>query len=324
MEELDPRVKKTLEEGYLLRAPEGAGAAYFLMDPEGAAQFVIKPMDEDILCLNNPKWCASPFNDPDFRLKNSIPLYRCPQTEVLASRVAEALDLSHITPRAEMGIVYSKQFHDICDALDREARKGFRFDKEKLCSIQEYIPETRMLYDVLQEWQTDDLSNEQIEARIDQTEFEEANLFIWTTYDTDAHAGNLLLYPKYLPEEGEPLFGLKKIDNGLCFPEKNSGLLNSLSVLPNAKQPISPSLREKIANIPVDTIDELLEKYEMQSTRTAFMERIEILQTLALREAITLEEIDFRLQLLQNEQGRELALGPIDLDQMRNPCLVTT
>ena len=51
----------TLETGTLALEPEGMGGTYILYDSHNIPQFIIKPVDEDIFCLHNPKHFASPF-----------------------------------------------------------------------------------------------------------------------------------------------------------------------------------------------------------------------------------------------------------------------
>jgi hypothetical protein len=72
-------IEHLLLEGMIIPVEQGAGAAYFLLDSLSVPRYVIKPIDEDIFCLNNRKHFASPFNGPEFRVRDDIPLYRSAQ-----------------------------------------------------------------------------------------------------------------------------------------------------------------------------------------------------------------------------------------------------
>ncbi len=279
------QLDKALTEGVLISIEEGYGGAYFLQGSQGHLLFVIKPVDEDIFCLNNRKCYGSPFNHSKLRVRDEIPLYRSAQTDALASDIAEIIGLSHITPRASMALVYQEHFSE-----------------EKLCSVQEYIPQAHELFELLQTWIDAEWSAEQLEKAFDQTNFEQTNLFVWLLYDTDAHAGNFLAY-----EKNSEVYHLKKIDNNLSFPEKNAHLDNTLSLLPNANQTLSQELKTRIATLPMQKMIQKFHDYEMQPAIQAFEERVEVLKILANGPDISLKEIDLRLSLLK--YSKELALS---------------
>jgi hypothetical protein len=305
--------QEVLSRGKLISTPSGIGGAYFLVDQNEKPLFVVKPFDEDILCLNNRKRYASPFIAPPYRVRQEIPLYRSHQTDSLSYRIAELLNIPEITPRATFGIFRSEDFYDLSEKIPNEEKENFfqttgAYNKEKLCSVQEYFSHEQDLVGLSSMWVEKEFSDVQIEKCIDQHDFERANFFIWVLYDCDAHGGNILVYQKAEDSEKKPIYGLKKIDNGLSFPEKNVSLVNLLAYLPNAQSKLSAELKILIFQIPVEQIIEELRKWELETTIEAFVERIEVLQELARRD-LSIHEINLRLSALELMSGRELALS---------------
>lgn len=314
-------IDEVLKKGSLLPNSSGCGSAYFLVDGQGIARYVVKPIDEDIFCLNNRKEFASIFNDEEHRVREDIPLYRSAQTDAFCSDVAFLAGLETVTPRAVMGILKEDGFFDFTHWIASEEKDHFIAqtglpDFEKLASIQEFIPDSQDLIEVLHDFYKEGLSDEEITSRFDQKNFEEVCLFLWLSYDTDAHGGNFLAFVKGIDENGEKIYGIKKIDNGLSFPEKNTRYVNILSWAPNAILPISQELKQKIANLPTEQILSAMDDYGLSSCKEAFMERLEIMKELAQREEMTLGEVDLRLTFFSYEQGKELALSPMTTQQI--------
>jgi hypothetical protein len=230
-----------------------------------------------------------------------MPLYRSSMREVMAYQVALLIGTESAVPKTSFGIIQSEQFHDLSDGIAYSELKRFLeycgpADKEKLCSVQEYVQNSKSLGEALQDFQMQSLSNEEIGNRFDQREFEDANILIWTTYDTDAHSGNILVYPKGTDEIGNEILGLKKIDNGLAFPDKNQNLRNALAYMPNAKIALSEEGRAKIAAIDVDALTKEFESMGLESAVPALRERIAHLKTLANEPGITIKEINNAMQ----------------------------
>lgn len=313
--------EKAFENGKLVVSNNGYGAAYFLLDENSLPLFVVKPFDEDILCLNNRKHFASPFNDAHIRVRRAIPLYRSMQAEALAYHIAQEMDLSHITPKTVISILKNEAFYDISDTLNGDEKERFILhaggaDREKLCSIQEYLPHMRELFDLTKVWIDGSYSDKEIEDSINQRDFEDAILLIWMLYDTDAHAGNIQVIPIR-----EGFYGLKKCDNGLTFPEKNRTLFNSLAFLPNARHPPSEELRHKIREIPIERLIVLIEEYGMEKSLSAFLERVEVVQELNEREDLSISEINLRLRALELPSGKKLALSPLPREVLEQQIL---
>jgi hypothetical protein len=272
----------------------GVGGSYFLLDHEGNKRYVIKPLDEDAGCINSEGY-ATPFGMSP--LRSNMPLYRSSMREVLASILAESIGVSSVVPKTVFGIFESDKFHDFSEGVS--LRELYRYmeqcgpvDHEKLCSVQEFVPNSKSLFEAIHELEMNGLTDDEIAQRFDQRNFEDANLLLWTTYDTDGHSGNFLVYSKGFDEIGNEILGLKKIDNGFAFPDKNRQLRNNLSYLPNAKRGLSDEGKAKIAAIDVDLLAAQFEKVGLESAIPALRERIPILQELARRPGITIKEIN--------------------------------
>ena len=272
----------------------GVSGSYFLIDEEGKRHFVIKPLDEDVGCIHSDGYATPFYSNP---LRKNIPLYRSSMREVLAYQVALSIGVESVVPKTTLGIFKSDQFHDFADGINHSELKRFfehcpSADKEKLCSAQEYVQNSKQLMEALQDFQMQSLSDEEIASRFDQRDFEDANILIWTTYDTDGHGGNILVYPKGTDEIGNEILGLKKIDNGLAFPEKNQALRNSLAYMPNAKLALSEEGKAKIAAIDIEALAKQFEEMDLEGAIPALRERIAHLKTLAKEPEITIKDIN--------------------------------
>lgn len=315
--------EKVAQYGNLIPVEEGCGSAYFLLDDTNTARFVIKPIDEDILCLNNRKFYASPYNDSKNRTRDFIPLYHSAQREALSYAVAELLHYCHITPQTVMGYFKSENFYDMSDVLQGEEKELFLEkigppDKEKLCSIQKYVPNLLALFQAVEVMTEKKLSDEQVLQALNQTAFEDAMIFIWLIYDNDAHSGNVNLCMDESKEEFLQGFSILKLDNGLTFPQKNHALCNSLAFFPNAELPLSSRAKQQIQAIPICEIVELIKEFELDDTIEAFLERMQILNELIQRENITIAEIDLRLYALELPEGKEIALNSMNFKELES------
>lgn len=320
------QLQQILKHGKLVSSVQGGGSAYFLFDAKKIPRYVIKPFDEDFLCLHNRKNRASPFRDSHYRVRSSIPLYETLQREFCASIVASILGIPDITPPTTLAIIESATFYDISEALDESRRRDFiqrtgTADKEKLCSVQPFLLDAIDLGEALHEWFEAGLENKDTPLPIEQESYEDANLLMWVTYDCDGHGSNFLLYLHSLDEKGHALYGIKKIDNGLCFPVVNKYLLNYLAYLPNAKQPLSPRLCTKISHINSAAICEHLSTSGLEDVIGATMTRISVLKALAKRPSITLEEVNLRMELLAIPRGEYLALSSCTKEELEQLAL---
>ncbi len=301
-----PGFMETFDTGTLSLIPNGISGSYFLMDGDGSPQFVLKPLDEDIGTINNPKGYASPFIDSP--LRRGIPLYRSCFREVAAFQMAEFLGLSSVVPRTSFAIVQSDQFFDLSQNVSpREMQRYLDTistagpaDKEKLCSVQEFVQKSKMLCEAMEDLQAASLLDEEIANLFDQKDFEDANLLLWITGDTDGHSGNFLVTPKRVDEIGNQIFGLKKIDNGLAFPEINGHLINTLSHLPNAKRPLSYAALAKIKKLDPDAMESILKQHGLDGAAPAMRARIEALQQITkTHPEMSIKAINKRLKKIE-------------------------
>ena len=310
LEELDMLVKT----GSLIPSEQGCGSAYFLLDQEGNTLYVVKPLDEDIFCLNNNKQFHSPFNNRAYRVRKDIPLYRSVNAEVLSYALAKALGLDHLTPTTHLAVIHHKAFFDITDPIPLSSpfcEQVGKADKEKFCSVQTYQQGAQTVYSLVEKWIEQGSTTDEILAALDSTNFEELILLIWLLFDTDAHAGNL-----YIKTDEVGKNFLFKIDNGLTFPDKNSHLVNALYFFPQAEYSFSQRLKKKIETLPIDTLKELFTLYEMESAQEAFLERVQVLQELVKDSKYSLREIDLRLHALELPNGRLLAVSDLSLKEL--------
>ncbi len=184
-------VETLLAAGTLMRAVSGSGGAYILSLPDDEPAFVLKPFDEDMLCLHNSKAFASPYRDTIFRVRRCIPLYRSMQAEALAYSFAEELNFTHLTPETHLGVFTHSSFFDISDRTNGEWDELGPPIREKLCSVQRYTPHLGNLNSLVNQWIQNGALESQICEVINDEEFENLFLLIWLLYDTDAHAGNI-------------------------------------------------------------------------------------------------------------------------------------
>ena len=315
------QIENALNNGKLIPNSLGAGSSYFIVDSQGTEHFVVKPVDGDVYCLNNHKGFGSPFNDSDHSFRESIPLYRSAQTDAFCWEVASLVGLVGSTPRTVLSILKDSEFYDFSLELkeeikDRLLQEAGMPDAEKLCSVQEFIPDSQNLIELLHQFYSEGLTDEEIAGRFDQDDFEQVCLLLWLFFDNDAHGGNFLAYVKRTDAMGNKIYGIKKIDNNLSFPEKNIQYIDILAWIPNALLPISPRLKQKIAHLPIEQILQRMDDYELFNCKEAFKERLEIIKTLAQREGITLAEIDLRMSILSGKDGKEIALNTMTTQEI--------
>ncbi|MBU6446581.1 MAG: hypothetical protein KGQ49_04210, partial [Verrucomicrobia bacterium] len=201
----------------------GTGNSYFLVDEQGKRKFVVKPLDEDTGAINSTSHTSLSSYSP---LRKNVPLYRGPMREVLAYRIAQIMGLESVAPKTVFSVIQSERFHDLSEhvspqELPRYWEQCGKPDQEKLCSVQEYVEKSQPLPEARQNLLQAGLSEEEIADRFDPEDFENVHLLLWITYDTDGHPGNFLVYPKGIDTLGNEILGLKKIDNGLAFPDSN-------------------------------------------------------------------------------------------------------
>lgn len=282
----------------MIPVEHGISGTYILTDSEGTPRFVVKPIDEEAGCLHNPKGLAAPFDSNPMR--RYLPLYLSSFRDAAVWEIANAIGTGSVTPKTTLAVLQSDSFFDFSEQvaqheLARWIEQTGPASREKLCSIQEFIPDAQSLFTSLIELQRMDLSDEEIAKRFDSRDFEDANILLWTTYDLDGHSGNFLCYPKEFDSLGNEILGIKKIDNGMAFPDRNKEFRNHLKYLPNAHLPLSEEGREKILAIDVEALSATLEKKHLDSAIPALRKRIEELKQIASEPGITIKQINHKM-----------------------------
>lgn len=277
--------------GRLEAVADGVSGTYFLLSGNSRA-LVIKPIDEDCGCINNPKGEIAVSKDSPIR--EDMPLYCSSLKEAVAYQFAQALSLdAHIAPPTALALIKSDKFFYLQEMS--ELNLDVETPREKLCSVQEFIQDAKPLFEINHE------QGSSLAPQFDQKQFEELNLFIWALYDTDAHEGNILGVVLRHDENGQPIYGLKKIDNGLTFSKRNRYLRNALAYLPNASCPLSDEGKEKLLNADVEALSEIMREYKLDYAIPAFHKRMSLLKKLALQPAITLKEINDKLREMESD-----------------------
>jgi hypothetical protein len=277
--------------GRVLLISEGTAAAYTLYNLENEPCFIIKPTDECMFCLNNPKSHAFICKEP----QNYIPLYRSAQTEAFCYELAKMCKLEHVTPKTALAFLAHPNFSYSDPNL-----------AEKLCSIQEYLKDTFSLRKILQEFFRLGLSEEEIRNHFDQESFEDLILFLWMIADTDAHVENFRVYLKKNSPSDRPIYGLKKIDNSLSFPEKTLPFSHALMYFPNAVLPISDRIRVHVQSLPIAKIQALMQSFHLEDAYEAFEKRMTALQKILEKKDITYYECSLQLVLLGTNEDKHL------------------
>lgn len=312
-QETKNQVARLLEKGGMKPVAGGKSGVYFLCDATGQPKFVVKPLDEEALALNNPKGDALPYADSEglVRPKAGIPLYQSVQNGALAFGIAKLIGVERITPRAEALLVQSAVFADITDNVT-EGREALLAavgppDREKLCLVQEFAVDCEELGTVV-------LSNSRLTQHelmaldyeeqfailskatpddINQEMYEECAILTWVIGEKDGNAGNYIV-----SREADPVSekrAIYKIDNACSSPENNQALTSGLSwSLHNYDKPLSAAAREKIAKINIQEIASLM-RLHGKSEQAIFemRERVELLQYYAKNHSdYSIEELD--------------------------------
>ncbi len=310
------RVKKLEQEGNIKALEGGMGGAYLLNDAAGHPRYVLKPSDEDVLALNNRKCKATLASGKSIaimeRLRRGIPLYTTVQAEVLAYRVAADLGFAHITPHTDMVIFRSDGFHDMMDNVEEaKGENGAKVleevggppDKEKLCSVQEFVPNSIELLDLLNSITTrannEDLTGSQkgdiLMRAIDQKDVEDCILYACFVGEADGNCGNYRLQQKGVDERGDPTYKMVKVDNALTFSESNEDFNIFLDELPQAREGLSEAAKDQIRALTEEKMDSIIQKMRdlgrSEKAVEAFKKRVVILKQCAAIEDVTLAEL---------------------------------
>jgi len=286
----------------------GAGGAHCLYDGKGRPLYIVKPLDQDVGAFNNAKGNAS--LDLIHGVRNDIPPYSSVQNETLAYQVAEYLGFAANIPRTEMLIFENPVFHDITDntrELHDQKENLFKAigapDREKICSIQEYIQDSEELGDwqdkmevigQFEDW-TEAQMHHKIKENLDPQSVENCLIFSVIIGEKDANPGN---YRVYLNESTHK-WGMKKVDTALCFGENNQDLLTGFPVY-LLETTLSEDLCQRILNINVEEVVNHMRFYDKSDAAiNAFRDRMALLKELAQVTPLTFKEIKEALKKLK-------------------------
>lgn len=329
---MQTEVDMLLATGKMVIAEGGSGGVYFLCDSEGTPKYVIKPVDEALLTINNGKKKASPLFDEDGKgaPKEGIRIYEAVQNADLASKAAEIFKLSQATPNTEVMILEHPLFHDILDGtVEKESREAKQLEekmpttREKVCSVQPFVSgfqdmgtflatQGRVQSEYVKElFQKDREAYKAFEAihsprDIDHAQYESIAIFSFLIGEKDGNAGNFMCAEGPPMKEGKRL--IYKIDNAASFPENNKDIVTGLSwVAYNYKFELSDKAKELIQNIDGSQIEQLKtlmrERKKSEESILAFEQRVRFLKEWSTKTE-SIEHLDLYFDLI--EQGEEV------------------
>ncbi len=311
-------VHRLLKTGTMRHVDGGKGGVYFLCDEEGKPKYVIKPNDEALLAIHNPKTLASPFLDEDDACApvQGVLIYEAAQNAELAYRAAGLFGLQEITPHTEIMILEHPFFHDILDGVQErsELEAAGAPVYEKVCTVQSFIEESVDIGSLLVEKM--ELTPEQIKEMLEnepekyeelqlkhtpqdisQVQYEKVALLSLLIGEKDGNAGNLICSTAV--KEGEPR-AIQKIDNAASFPEDNEKLRSGLIwAIHNYRKSLSPETIKTIRNLDPASIqilkDLMIARGKSEASRAALDVRIAQLKEAVSEPSLTIEGLDDKL-----------------------------
>ncbi len=315
--QMQSNVQELMKVGILKPVDGGKSGVYFLCTNDGKPKYVLKPIDEEALVLNNPKKCALPFADSEgkFRTKVGIPLYQSLQNTVIGYEMAQIIGVERATPRCIGMILESPEFSDITDGVTEDREKllqlGGNPDKEKLCVVQEFIPGCEELGTIilsnsklsqqelmnLNEAESQKMSLKATPDDIDHTRFEEAAILTWVIGEKDGNAGNFIVSKE--SDSNTKLRNIFKIDCAASSPESNVNLTTGLCwSIHNYNKPFSESTLKLISAIDVNKLAEVMTLYgKSDEAVEAMKKRVEFVQDIpSMFKDDDIKDIDYYYQ----------------------------
>ncbi|MBS0636746.1 MAG: hypothetical protein JSS12_04500, partial [Verrucomicrobia bacterium] len=307
-----------LQKGKVKQIGAGTGSVYMLTGvakkTQNVVQLIVKPDDEGPLCLNNSKGNASPFAGN--LLRSHIPLGNDAMRARLTYVVATSLGLK-CTPKTEVALLTSDKFHDVTDGLAEGHPPLGNREQTKVCSVQRFIKgaisiedfQAQAMSDIQNRDVTDDIVMDRLVNSVDKQTLEDTALLCCLTGETDGNTGNIMLVPKEPPANRRPpYFAMMKIDNSLCWPEKNEDFSLFLQgILPLTKRPLSDETVKRIHSLPAPTqmessqFERELRSHGMnEKAIQAAKDRVAIMQQVASVHGATLEDLLTSVQKNKN------------------------
>lgn len=274
-----------LEERITLVAnSDGAGGSYFAKI-DGKTVFIIKPVDEDIGAFNNRKGLGSTQSIEESLEIDSISIYRAPFNDMMMYDLATILGIEESVPETAMGIITNDGFFDVFKSADEKTLSqaiaaGAGPNDEKLCTIQRFVENSAPLWDVY--FSLNDQGGS-LSSKVDQTDFENLVLLMLLSDERDGHFGNILATVKEVNDQGEKVYGLRKIDSSFSFGSDTMGFGPSmLNMLDNSNLAFSDRALEIIQNMDTNKIlNRMRELNYSQGHIDEMQRRIETLQQVA-------------------------------------------
>ncbi len=176
-------------------------------------------------------------------------------------------------------------------------------DKVILCSVQEFVPNSIEILDLLNSITTrannEDLTGSQkgdiLMRAIDQKDVEDCILYACFVGEADGNCGNYRLQQKGVDERGDPTYKMVKVDNALTFSESNEDFNIFLDELPQAREGLSEAAKDQIRALTEEKMDSIIQKMRdlgrSEKAVEAFKKRVVILKQCAAIEDVTLAEL---------------------------------
>ncbi len=219
-----------------------------------------------------------------------IHIYETAKNAQLAFTTAKLLEIPEATPETEIMIIEHQDFHDILDGIKDagvdDIESKIPTSKEKVCTVQKYIPGcedlgsilikkagSREKYEALSE--ADKLA---MTPTFDPSQFEAVAILALVIGETDGNSGNLM---SATMSSGAP--GIFKIDNAASFPDHNQALTTGIIWAEhNYKEKISDKAVKIILNIKENEIvGHMRSLNKSEKSIQAFEERVELLKEMA-------------------------------------------
>ncbi|CAN6207945.1 unnamed protein product [Urochloa humidicola] len=249
----------------------GLGGAYYFRNSRGENAAIVKPNDEEPFAPNNPKgFIGKSLGQPG--LKRSVRVGETGYREV-AAYLLDHHNSANVPPTVLVKISHPV-FHinEGVNCANKNVSEGATQAVSKIASLQQFIPH-------------DFDASDHGTSSFPVSAVHRIGILDIRIFNTDRHAGNLLVRKQI----GAGKFGnqteLIPIDHGLCLPECLEDPYFEWIHWPQASVPFSEDELEYIANLdPVKDADML--RMELPMIREASL-RVLILSTIFLKEATT-------------------------------------
>ncbi|KAL5200369.1 hypothetical protein ABZP36_021572 [Zizania latifolia] len=241
----------------------GLGGAYFFRNSKGENVAIVKPNDEEPFAPNNPKgFTGKALGQPG--LKRSVRVGETGFREV-AAYLLDYDNSANVPPT-----VLVKISHPVFNVNECVSSANKKASQDKIASFQQFIPH-------------DFDASDHGTSSFPVSAVHRIGILDIRIFNTDRHAGNLLVRKLTGPGKFGNQTQLIPIDHGLCLPECLEDPYFEWIHWPQASVPFSEDELEYIANLdPMKDADML--RMELPMIREACL-RVLILSTIFLKEA---------------------------------------